>query len=124
MEEFLNDSDVESVDSIDLIIEDKKKISPLHYFECKTTCNFLVDQHLQTFFDTVELDILKYYEKVYNYCKQNYSTTLRFDRRGIGSGKIVGLIYKYIEKEYNLEEIEEYPQLMEILIAYKKNKEK
>ena len=45
------------------------------------------------------------------------SSALRFDISSKGIGKITGLVYKYIDKDYNLEIFYEKPELASSLLA-------
>ena len=45
------------------------------------------------------------------------SSALKFDQSSKGIGKITGLIYKYIDKKYNLEFFYENPELVGGLMA-------
>ncbi|ANS04165.1 hypothetical protein [uncultured Mediterranean phage] len=45
------------------------------------------------------------------------SSTLKFDQSSKGIGKITGLIYKYIDKKYNLEIFYENPEFAGSLLA-------
>ena len=99
------------------IINKIKKIKVEEFLHFKETREILEINHLDTFFENCEKDINKLYDKIKECCDQQMSSALRFDIPGKGKGKIAGLVYKYINKEYNLEFFEEYPELTTNLIA-------
>ena len=110
-------SDTESVDSIDIKLDKLTKIKYSDFIEHKSTRNFLIDNHLQTFFQTAEKEIKNYYLKVRDYCRNNQASVLNLDTSTTGLGQICGLVYKHIEKEYNLDIFNEYPNQVDGLIA-------
>ena len=73
--------------------------------------------HLDNYFENCEKDIKKYYSKVKKHCKGQMSSALKFDQSSKGIGQITGLIYKYIDKKYNLEIFYENPEFASGLLA-------
>ena len=50
------------------------------------------------------------------HCKQTMASALKFNRNNEISGMIVGIVYKYIQKKYNLKIFEERPELANSLL--------
>ena len=103
-------NELEKIDKI-------KKIKLEDFLAFPKTRKILEVQNLDNFFENCEKDIKKYYSKVKKHCKEQMSSALRFDISSKGIGKITGLVYKYIDKDYNLEIFYENPELASSLLA-------
>ena len=103
-------NELEKIDKI-------KKIKLEDFLAFPKTRKILEVQNLDNFFENCEKDIKKYYSKVKKHCKEQMSSALRFDISSKGIGKITGLVYKYIDKDYNLEIFYEKPELASSLLA-------
>ena len=94
-----------------------KKIKLEEFLNFPKTRRILEGDHLDNYFENCEKDIKKYYSKVKKHCKEQMSSALKFDQSSKGIGQITGLIYKYIDKKYDLEIFEKNPELASSLIA-------
>ena len=94
-----------------------KKIKLEEFLAFPKTRKILEVEHLDHFFDNCEKDIKKYYSKVKKHCKGQMSSALKFDQSNKGIGQITGLVYKYIDKSYNLDIFYENPELASSLLA-------
>tara|TARA_B100000029_G_C17235890_1_gene837166 strand:- start:187 stop:573 length:387 start_codon:yes stop_codon:yes gene_type:complete len=103
-------NELEKIDKI-------KKIKLEDFLAFPKTRKILEVQNLDNFFENCEKDIKKYYSKVKKHCKEQMSSALKFDISSKGIGEITGLVYKYIDKDYNLEIFYENPELASSLLA-------
>ena len=103
-------NELEKIDKI-------KKIKLEDFLAFPKTRKILEIQNLDNFFENCEKDIKKYYSKVKKHCKEQMSSALKFDISSKGIGEITGLVYKYIDKDYNLEIFYENPELASSLLA-------
>ena len=103
-------NELEKIDKI-------KKIKLEDFLAFPKTRKILEVQNLDNFFENCEKDIKKYYSKVKKHCKEQMSSALKFDISSKGIGEITGLVYKYIDKDYNLEIFYEKPELASSLLA-------
>jgi len=113
--EFFSDDEEDENDKEQ--IKKIKKLKLEDFLKFKKTRKILEIEHLDNFFDNCEKDVNKLYLKIKNCCKQQMSSALRFDVSSKGMGMISGLVYKYIDKNYNLEIFYENPELVGNLIA-------
>jgi hypothetical protein len=121
--DYNNVSDDESVSSAEEIYNDfKNKFTIKDYLNCKSTKNALEKEHLEHFFETAEKDINALYLKIHKYCEINNTSILRFDPNYSCKALIAGLVYKHIQKKYNLNIFENNPELIQPLIAKYKEK--
>ena len=88
-------NELEKIDKI-------KKIKLEDFLAFPKTRKILEVQNLDNFFENCEKDIKKYYSKVKKHCKEQMSSALKFDISSKGIGEITGLVYKYIDKDYNI----------------------
>jgi len=122
-----NISDAESIDSSDEKIEKIKKTFKIDDFlKCAATKKILVWHHLEKFSTKTEPELKVLYQNIKLHCDQQMSSALRFDKTSRGMGMVIGLVYKFIKKEYDLEIFENKPELANPLIAEyeKKNNKK
>ena len=98
-------------------IQKIKKIKLEDFLNFPKTRIILEREHLDNYFENCEKDIEKYYSKVKTHCKGQMSSALRFDVSSKGIGMITGLVYKYIDKNYNLEIFYENPEFANSLLA-------
>ena len=103
-------NELEKIDKIN-------KIKLEDFLAFPKTRKILEVQNLDNFFENCEKDIKKYYSKVKKHCKEQMSSALKFDISSKGIGEITGLVYKYIDKDYNLEIFYENPELASSLLA-------
>jgi hypothetical protein len=98
-------------------IEKIKKIKLEEFLNFPKTRKILEIEHLDNYFDNCEKDIIKLYSKIKKHCKEQMSSALKYDNSSKGIGMITGLVYKYIDKKYDLEIFEKNPELASSLIA-------
>jgi hypothetical protein len=110
-------SDDEEDDSDKEQLKKIKKLKLEDFLNFQKTRKILEVEHLDNYFENCEKDIEKYYSKVKKHCKGQMSSALKFDVSSKGKGMITGLVYKYIDKNYNLEIFYENPELVGGLIA-------
>ena len=90
------------------------------YLKFPYTRNALIYHHHQKFLETCEPKLKKQMDNIYDYCQnQQMASVLRLDLSKRGVGHIIGMIYKYIKKDYDLEIFEKRPELIQPLIAAK-----
>tara|TARA_Y100000590_G_C15568634_1_gene957660 strand:- start:137 stop:538 length:402 start_codon:yes stop_codon:yes gene_type:complete len=92
------------------------------YLNCKNTRKILEIEHLERFFKTAEKDINDFYDQVKKSYNGNGASILRFDTSCKTKAAILGLVYKYIHKSYDLSIFEKNPELAASLIAEYKEK--
>ena len=98
-------------------VEKIKKLKLEEFLNFPKTRKILEIEHLDNYFDNCEKDIIKLYSKIKKHCKEQMSSALKYDNSSKGIGMITGLVYKYIDKKYNLEIFEKNPELASSLIA-------
>ena len=98
-------------------VEKIKKIKLEEFLNFPKTRKILEVEHLDNYFDNCEKDIIKLYSNIKKHCKEQMSSALRYDNSSKGIGMITGLVYKYIDKKYDLEIFEKNPELASSLIA-------
>ncbi|MDC0142067.1 hypothetical protein OAI84_00555 [bacterium] len=116
-------SDVDSVSSTEEKVEKLEKFKEVDYLSCQKTKNLLEIEHLNNFFNGAEHEINMLYEKKKVKCQGYGASILRFDNGEKIKGLIAGLVYKHINKKYNLEIFKTNPKLANPLIQ-KYNKKK
>ena len=94
-----------------------KKIKLEEFLNFPKTRKILEIEHLDNYFLNCEKNIQKYYSKVKAHCTQQMSSALKFDQSSKGIGKITGLVYKYIDKDYNLDIFYENPEFASTLLT-------
>jgi hypothetical protein len=94
----------------------KKLFKKKDYLECEKTKEILEAFHLQTYFDTAEKDIKNLLYNIDLHCQQTMSSALKLNRNNEISGKIVGIVYKHIQKKYDFKIFEKQPELANPLL--------
>ena len=98
-------------------VEKIKKLKLEDFLNFPKTRKILEVEHLDNYFDNCEKDIIKLYSNIKKHCKEQMSSALKYDNSSKGIGMITGLVYKYIDKKYDLEIFEKKPELASSLIA-------
>jgi len=112
----------DSEDSIHSIDEKVQKFTLDDFLKFPPTRDILEASHYQTFLDTATPELQDLLDEIYDYCEKQISTALRMDYSQRGKGTIIGMIYNHIEKKYNAQIFEYYPELAKPLIIAEKEK--
>jgi hypothetical protein len=94
------------------------------YLKDPETGAILRSRHLWNFCDHCEPKIIDFYRGEVARTAASYGTVLARDRAGVHAGTLAGLLYKYIEPQYDLEIFYNNPELAQSLLDnYQKAKE-
>tara|TARA_Y100000590_G_C14997751_1_gene742640 strand:+ start:53 stop:472 length:420 start_codon:yes stop_codon:yes gene_type:complete len=117
-----NDNNMsDSDDSYDELDDKIDKYTIQDFLAFPTTKEMLEFDHYEQFSNKVEPKLYSLLSKIYNHCEHTLASPLRLDPTRRGLGTIVGMIYKHVEKKYNIELFKNYPELaLPFLIAEKK----